>query len=270
MEILGFIGSGNMAEALIRGLLRAKIFEPQRILVSDIRGERLGELEKKYGVRGVKNNCELVKQSDIVVLSVKPQNMAEVLEEIKGALKGNTLIISIAAGITTGRIRQVLGKRAVIRVMPNMPALAGEGASALFATDEAAGDIERAAKLFSSVGKAAAIEDENLMDAVTAVSGSGPAYYFLVMEEMIAAAVELGLDKETAKELVLQTAKGSAELALTADIDNRSPSELRKNVTSPGGTTEAALEVLTKGGFGQLLRDAIHKARDRSRQLSGS
>jgi len=163
----------------------------------------------------------------------------------------------------------VLGDVAVVRVMPNTPALIGEGASALFANDKAKPMLDEAKTIFSSVGKAVVVDDEDLIDAVTAVSGSGPAYYFLLTEEMIKAACELGLPREVAKNLVLQTAKGAALLATEADKKGESPAELRRKVTSPGGTTEAALKVFTASNFSQLITDALTAARDRSRELSG-
>jgi pyrroline-5-carboxylate reductase len=244
MDTIGFVGSGNMAEALIKGIITAKVYAPQNILVSDIRPERLELLAKEYHVQPADSNAALASKVDILVLSVKPQNMTEALQSIKDALKKDTLVISIAAGIKVANITAVLGDIAIVRVMPNTPALIGQGASALFANDKAKPVMEKA-----MFGKAVVVDDEGLIDAVTAVSGSGPAYYFLLMEEMIKAAEQLGLPDNVAKELVLQTAKGAALLATSADEKGESPAQLRRKVTSPGGTTEAAL-------------------RDRSQQLS--
>jgi pyrroline-5-carboxylate reductase len=269
MGTIGFIGSGNMAEALIKGIIAAGIYKPENIFVSDIRPERLGFLAKRYGVQKADGNAALAAKVDILILSVKPQNMTDALQGIKDAVGADTLIISIAAGVKVANIAAVLGDTAIVRVMPNTPALIGEGASALFANDRAKPMLEAAKSIFSAVGKTVVIEDEDLIDAVTAVSGSGPAYYFLLMEEMIKAAVELGLPKTVAKDLVLQTAKGAGLLAAEADKTGESPAELRRKVTSPGGTTEAALKVLTKGKFGPLIEAAIKKARDRSKELSG-
>ena len=269
METIGFIGSGNMAEALIKGIINAEVYKPENIFISDIRPERLKQLARKYKVNPAKNNSELAGRADIVVLSVKPQNMAEALESIKDAISGKKLVISIAAGVRTTNIADVLGNVAIIRAMPNTPALIGEGASALFANTKAKPMLEAAKSIFSAVGKAVVIEDEDLIDAVTAVSGSGPAYYFLLMEEMIKAAVELGIPETVAKDLVLQTAKGAGLLAVQAGKTGETPDELRRKVTSPGGTTEAALKVLTKGKFGPLIGAAVKKARDRSKELSG-
>jgi pyrroline-5-carboxylate reductase len=269
MGTIGFIGSGNMAEALIKGIITAGVYKPENIFVSDIRPQRLKQLAKKYKVKPAKNNSELAGKADIVVLSIKPQNMTEVLESIKDAIRGKKLVISIAAGVRTSRIADVLGDVAIIRAMPNTPALIGEGTSALFANDKAKPMLEEAKLIFSAVSKTVVIEDEDLINAVTAVSGSGPAYYFLLMEEMIKAAVELGLPKTVAKDLVLQTAKGAALLAVEADGRGEGPAQLRQKVTSPGGTTEAALKVLAEGKFGPLIEAAVKKARDRSKELSG-
>jgi pyrroline-5-carboxylate reductase len=269
MGTIGFIGSGNMAEALIKGIITAGLYKPANIFISDIRPERLKQLTKKYKVKPAKDNSELAGKADIIVLSVKPQSMTEALKSIKNAIRGRKLVISIAAGVKTSRIADILGDVAIIRAMPNTPALIGEGASALFANTKAKPMLEEAKSIFSAVGKTVVIEDEDLIDAVTAVSGSGPAYYFLLMEEMIKAAVELGLPKTVAKDLVLQTAKGAGLLAVEADKTGESPAELRRKVTSPGGTTEAALKVLAEGKFGPLIEAAVKKARDRSRELSG-
>lgn len=269
METIGFVGGGNMAEALIKGVIAAEVYKPASILVSDIRAERLRFLAKEYGVRTADNNAEIAEKVEILVLSVKPQNMADVLEAIKDSLKKDMLIISIAAGIKIENISTVLGERPIIRVMPNTPALIGEGASALFANEKAKPQLQKAETIFLAVGKAVVVDNEDLMDAVTAVSGSGPAYYFLLMEEMIKAAEQSGLDEDAAKNLVLQTAKGAALLAAEADKKGESPAELRRKVTSPGGTTEAALKVLAEGKFGPLVNQAIKRACQRSRELSG-
>lgn len=269
MDRIGFVGSGNMAEALIKGIISAGVYKPENIFVSDIRAERLAYLAKEYGVQKVDENGAPAEKADILVLSVKPQNMTEALASIKGSIKADTLVISIAAGIKTANIAAELGDVAIVRVMPNTPALISEGASALFANAKAKPMLQKATAIFSAVGKAVVVDDENLIDAVTAVSGSGPAYCFLLMEEMIKAAEELGLPNNVAKDLVLQTAKGAALLAIEADNRGETPTQLRQKVTSPGGTTEAALKVLAEGNFSRLIDAAIRRARDRSRELSG-
>jgi pyrroline-5-carboxylate reductase len=269
MDTIGFLGSGNMAEALIKGIITANLYPPENIFISDIRPERLEYVVKEYHVQPAYTNASLAADVDTLVLSVKPQNMSEALESIKEVFKPQTLVISIAAGVKVAKISTVLGEAAIVRVMPNTPALIGEGASALFANEKARPMLEKAEKIFSAVGRAVVVDNEDLIDAVTAVSGSGPAYYFLLMEEMIKAAGELGLAEHVAKELVLQTAKGAALLAVEADKRNEEPAELRRKVTSPGGTTEAALKVFADGNLGPTIAAGIKRARDRSRELSG-
>ena len=268
MSTIGFVGSGNMAEALIKGITSAKLYAPENVFVSDIRAEQLELLVAKYGVTAVKNNAELAGKVETLVLSIKPQNMNDALESIKDTISSETLVISIAAGIKVSNIAAVLGNIAIVRVMPNTPALIGEGASALYANERAKSLLDKAVSICASVGKAIVVDDEDLIDAVTAVSGSGPAYYFLLMEEMIKAGTELGLPGDVAKDLVLQTAKGAGLLAAEADKNNESPAELRRKVTSPGGTTEAALKVFADGKISELISAAITRARDRGRELS--
>ncbi len=258
-----------MAQALIRGIISAQVYSASDVIVSDVRSERLDYLRSKYKVTAAQSNTVLVQKADVVVLSVKPQNMQDVLDEIKDAVKKDTLIISIAAGVTTAKIAGVLGDVSIIRVMPNTPALVGEGASALYSSNASKEAMVQAQKIFSAVGKAVVVESEELIDAVTAVSGSGPAYFFLLMEEMIKAGEKLGLSCDVAKKLVLQTAKGAALLAESADVQGETPAELRNKVTSPGGTTEAAIKVFDKKQFGKLVTDALTAAADRSRELSG-
>jgi len=269
MDKIGFLGGGNMAEALIRGITAARVYGAENIFVSDVRPERLEYMVKEYHVQPAYTNASLAAHVDTLVLSVKPQNMSEALESIKEVFKPRTLVISIAAGVKVAKIAAALGDAAIVRVMPNTPALIGEGASALFANEKARPMLEKAERIFSAVGKAVVVDDEDLIDAVTAVSGSGPAYYFLLMEEMIKAAAELGLSEDVAKELVLQTAKGAALLAAEADKKGETPEQLRRKVTSPGGTTEAALKVFAEGNLGATVAAGIRRARERSRELSG-
>jgi len=268
METIGFIGGGNMAEALIKGITAAKIYKPENISVSDVRQERLKLLAEQYGIKPIGDNAAVAANVDILVLAVKPQNMTDALQSIKGALKTGAIIISIAAGKKISSITGILGEMAVVRVMPNTPALIGEGASALSANEKAKPMLKKAEKIFSAVGKVISVDSEDLIDAVTAVSGSGPAYYFLLMEEMIKAAVMLGLPENAAKNLVLQTAKGASLLAVEADKKNETPAQLRRKVTSPGGTTAAAISVFEQKGFGTLVADALEAACRRSRELS--
>jgi len=269
MDKIGFVGGGNMAEALIKGITAAGLYKPHDIFVSDIRLERLDFLVKQFGIRKAEDNAVLAAKVNILVLSVKPQNMAEVLQSIKDAVVAAKLVISIAAGVKTADISELLGDIAIVRVMPNTPALIGEGASALFANEMAKPMLEKAKSIFSAVGKTVVIDNEDFIDAVTAVSGSGPAYYFLLMEEMIKTAAQLGLPDDVARSLVLQTAKGASLLAVEANKQGESPAQLRRKVTSPGGTTEAAMKVFAAKNFSRLVSDALTAARDRSTELSG-
>ncbi len=266
--IIGFIGSGNMAEALVRGILDARLAEPQDVIMSDVRPERLDEMHRRYGVRTEEDNAALAGAVDVIVLSVKPQTMGGVLEQIAQAVRPETAVISIAAGISTARIRRALPNVPVVRVMPNTPALVGAGATGLYCADPASAAMQTALRIFSAVGVAVMVDREELIDTVTAVSGSGPAYFFLLMEHMTKAAVELGLDTKTAATLVGQTAKGAAILAEQAAAEGQGPADLRKKVTSPGGTTAAALETFADAGFDQIVRHALTAARDRGIELS--
>ena len=268
MEKIGFLGAGNMAEALIKGITSDGLFQPEDVFISDISSDRLLHMAKEYGVTVAKDNSELVSKVDILVLSVKPQIMTEALAGIKNSFKADILVISIAAGIKIKNITDILGDVAVVRVMPNTPALIGQGASALFANQKAKPVLGKAREIFSAVGQAVIIDEEGLMDAVTAVSGSGPAYFFLLIEEMIKAGVKLGLPETVTKDLVLQTAKGAALLAQQADKNGQSPDELRKKVTSPGGTTEAALNVFNEHKFAELVSAAIKQACQRGNELA--
>jgi pyrroline-5-carboxylate reductase len=268
MSTIGFIGSGNMAEALVRGIITTGVYRPQDVSLSDIRRERLRELAGKYGVVPRETNVQVVERAQTVVLSVKPQVMKEALQSIQGVPTTGRLFISIAAGVKVAQIAGVLGDVPIIRVMPNTPALVGAGASALFANERAEPLLDKALSIFAAVGKAVVVREEGLIDAVTAVSGSGPAYFFLLMEAMIDAAVALGLPPDVAKNLVLQTAKGAGLLAVEADKNGESPAVLRRKVTSPHGTTEAALKVFAAHGFAELVAEAVTAARDRSRELS--
>ncbi|MHC4641424.1 MAG: pyrroline-5-carboxylate reductase [Planctomycetota bacterium] len=268
MDTIGFVGSGNMAEAMINGILKANVYRPGKVYVSDIKPERIDYMREHYGVRTAVNNADLASNADILVLSVKPQNMTDALQSIKGYAKEDALVVSIVAGIKVANIAAVLGDVAIVRVMPNMPAWVDEGASALFANDKAKARVEKARLIFLSVGEAVVIDDESLLDAITAVSGSGPAYFFLLIDEMIKTGIQLGLPEDVARELVLQTGKGATILAEKASQDGDSPAKLVKKVATPGGTTEAAFKVFTEGKFGPMVDTAIKKACERSRELS--
>lgn len=262
---LACIGAGNMAEALVKGLLRAGL-SPAQVTVTDVRHERLDYFRSAYGVQAAPDNRAAAKAADVILLAVKPQQMNDVLAELAGATE-RALFVSIAAGIPTARIERALGAPArVVRVMPNTPALVGAGISALCGgAHAAADDLALAEVLLQAVGQTVRV-DEALMDAVTAVSGSGPAYIFRVMEAMEAAAVQHGLPQETARSLVLATVAGAGQLAQSS---RRAPSELREQVTSKGGTTEAALKVLNERDIAGAFSDAIAAAVRRARELAG-
>jgi len=268
MSKIGFIGAGNMAEAIIKGIIDNHIHHPEDIIIADVRKERVNELADKYNISFLPN-CKLAKAVDVLILSVKPQNMADVLTEINGVVSKDTLVISIAAGITTDFICEVLGPIGVVRVMPNTPALIGQGTAVLYATAVAKERLSQAERIFSAIGFVSSVEDEKLLDAVTAVSGSGPAYFFLLMEEMIKTAIKLGLDKQLAERTVLMTAKGAALLAIERAKAGEKPEVLRQKVTSPHGTTEAALKVFAKYDFEKIVNEALTAAAKRSHELSG-
>ncbi len=269
MDKIGFIGAGNMAEALVRGIINSGKVKSRDVFVTDISAKRTEYMAKVYTVNIAKDAAELCRCCGIIVLSVKPQNIQEVLGEIAGELDRDKTLISIAAGVTTEKISAVVGQEVpLIRVMPNTPALVGKAMSALYTQNASTEAIQDAVELFFAVGKAITVNSESQIDAVTAVSGSGPAYFFLLMEEMITAAVKLGIEPDKARKLVLQTAAGAAELAISADKDGIGPEQLRKNVTSPGGTTEAALNVFKKHDFADIIYKAIEAADERSKNLS--
>lgn len=279
--VICFLGSGNMAEAIIKGLISAKTALPSSIIITDHLKARLEYLAKTYGVQPRGSNAEAVKTSDVIFLTVKPHHIGGLLKEIAPELieegpKGseNKLIISIAAGITTASILDSLregGLRAanipIVRAMPNIPVTVGEGMTVLTAGAGAeAKDLLVAEGLFQSVGSAVTLGDEGLLDAVTAISGSGPAYFFFFMEALVEAGVKAGLPTEKARALVLQTAMGAAAMACRSEHELR---ELRKMVTSPGGTTEAALKVFSASDFNDITAAAVKAAAERAEELSG-
>lgn len=268
MGTIGFIGSGNMAEALIRGIISAKLYSPDNVLISDVRPERLDYLSQEYRVTPVESNTALTKAADVIVLSIKPQNMTQVLEEIQGTLKKEVIVISIAAGIRTDAIAKYLGDIPIIRAMPNTPAMVDQSATAVVVRNTGLRNFKVGLDVFMACGKVEVLEDEDLIDAVTAVSGTGPAYFFLLMEEMIKAGVKLGLPADIATELVFQTAKGAGLLSEMAYARNETPAQLRQRVTSPGGTTAAAMKVFEAKDFNGLMMAALTAARDRSKELS--
>lgn len=262
---IGFLGGGNMGEALIRGLLKTGLIPPEAIFVSDVRLQRLEQLGALYGIHTLSDNALLVKRADVVILAVKPQIMAEVLREITPALPQGRLVISIAAGVSTAVLRAHLpaGTR-LIRVMPNTPALVLEGATAIARADGLEpGDLEVAQEIFSAVGKVVVLEEE-LMDAVTGLSGSGPAYVALVIEALADGGVKMGLDRATAMTLAAQTVLGAARLLIETGTH---PGQLKDMVTSPGGTAIAGIHTLEVGGLRRTLMNAVERATLRSREL---
>ncbi|TCK17130.1 pyrroline-5-carboxylate reductase [Thiogranum longum] len=264
---LAFIGAGNMARSLIGGLI-ADGWDPASISVSDPDPDQLAAVGRLFGTRSAKDNTSAVEQSELVVLAVKPQVMHDVACELAATVQArHPLVISIAAGICSNDLERWLGGNcALVRCMPNTPALVQSGATALFANSAASDDQKALAEsILRAVGLTLWIEDESLLDAVTALSGSGPAYFFLVIEALQEAGQSLGLDDKTARLLAVQTAFGAAKMALESRDD---AATLRQKVTSPGGTTEKALAVLEEGGLRTLFNDALKAARDRSRELA--
>ena len=264
-DTLGFIGAGNMATALIKGLISSGSYKKEQILATDKSQDSLIKVVETFGVRHCKSNPELASESAVIVLAVKPQNMRDVLEEIKGSIRKDHLIITIAAGIPLKMIQNIIGiDLPMIRVMPNTPALIQEGASAL-APGPFAGETEMAAarKIFSAVGIVVEVK-EALMDAVTALSGSGPGYVFRMMECMVEAGTNVGLEQDVALKLVIQTFLGAARLA---DKSEHSLPDLRKMVTSPGGTTAAGLRVFQESGLKESIVQAVDAACKRSVEL---
>jgi len=262
---VGFIGGGNMGEALIKGLVAANLVPPEAIYVSDVRIERLRALDQQYGIQLLQDNAELVRQADVVILAVKPQIMAPVVRQISAAVTRKKLLISIAAGVSTMTIRAALGKEArLIRVMPNTPALVLEGVTAIAKADGLEpGDLDTAGEIFSAVGRVVTL-DEDLMDAVTGLSGSGPAFVALVVESLADGGVKMGLDRVTAMTLATQTVLGAARLMLETGMH---PGALKDMVSSPGGTSIAGVHALEEGGIRHTFILAVERATQRSREL---
>ena len=266
-QTIGFIGAGNMASSLVGGMI-AKGIRPARIWMSDLSAERLEQLAGQHRVHTHTDNDEIARRADVLVLAVKPQVMQSVCEALREQVQARQpLIISIAAGVTVANLKAWLGEVPVVRCMPNTPALVQAGATGLY-PDPSVSEEQKSlsSQILGSVGLTFWFDRESDLDAVTAVSGSGPAYFFLLMESMISAAQSLGLDARTARQLVLQTAWGASQLAITSDAG---PDVLRQQVTSPGGTTAAALGQFEAGGLRELVLKALTAARDRSQELSG-
>ncbi|MGZ5476938.1 MAG: pyrroline-5-carboxylate reductase [Thermoanaerobaculia bacterium] len=263
-KTIGFIGAGNMAEAMIRGLLRGGDFAIAQIAASGPREERMRELRDAFGIYATVDN-RVPAASEIVVLSVKPQILSRVLDEVGGTISPDALVISIAAGVPVAAISAKLsaGTR-VVRAMPNTPALVDAAATAIARGEYAReSDIEDAKRIFDAIGTTVVL-DESLMDAVTGLSGSGPAYVFLILEALSDAGVKVGLSRRTSQLLAAQTVLGSAKLLLET---NEHPGRLKDMVTSPGGTAITGLHTLEHGGLRTTLMNAVEAATRRSREL---
>jgi len=266
-KTIGFIGAGNICEAIIKGLIASGKVAPARIAASDRRGERLISLAGSYDIKVFNKNFEVVRSSDIILLTIKPNNFDEVIEEVGPELVKGKLLISSMAGITTDYIRQAIpNPLPVMRVMPNTPALIQEGAIGLY-NDPDASTEEKALvlALFESVGKVVVVDDEPLLDGVTGLSGSGPAYFFLLLEAFIEAGVTTGLSREQARTLTLQTALGAVRLAMESPLDLH---ELREMVTSPGGTTLAGLKTLEECDVKSAIIKTVQSATKRAGELT--
>lgn len=263
---IGFIGGGNMGEALISGLVLSEAATPQNIICSDIREEPLTELREKYKVNTTTDNVEVARTSEILIYATKPQILADVLKETAEVLDKSKLIISIAAGVPLAAIEAGLQKELrLIRVMPNICAFVKESATAIAAGKYVQdGDIELAKAVFDSVGISVFIKENILMDAFTGLSGSGPAYVFLIIDAMADAGVKMGLSRKDSLLLSTQTVMGSAKLLLES---NEHPGQLKDRVTSPGGTSIAGIHTLEQGGLRTTIMDAVEAATNRSKEL---
>jgi pyrroline-5-carboxylate reductase len=265
---LAFIGSGTMAEAMMKGILNQKLLSPERIIASGPRPERGRELEKRYAVRWTTDNAEAVEGADVVVLSVKPQVIAKVLPELRGHIEPTALVLSIAAGVAIASLREGLDHDAIARSMPNTPAQVGAGMTVWTVSPETTEEqLAQAQAILGALGEEILVDDETYLDMATALSGTGPAYVFLFMEALIDAGVHLGFSRRIAQQLVEQTVLGAAIFARQSE---KHPAELRNMVTSPGGTSAEALYQLEKGGLRTVLSRGVWAAYQRSRSLGGA
>jgi len=259
-----FVGPGVMAEAMIAGLLRQKLAKAENIVASGPRDERGAELHKKYGIQTTMDNASAMSQADVVVLSVKPQRLSEVMKGLKG-IHADALILSIVAGASIKKISSGLKHKSVVRSMPNTPGQIGEGITVWTASKEVTDEQQEIARaILGALGEEVFVEDESYLDMATALSGSGPAYVFLFTEALIDAGVHMGFPRRIAEQLVLQTIKGSASFYEAAA---RHPATLRNQVTSPGGTSAEALYYLEKAGFRTAISRAVWAAYQRSLEL---
>jgi len=259
-----FIGPGVMAEAIIAGLLRQQLAQPENITASGPRTERGEQLQKKYGIKAITDNIAAVSNADVVVLSVKPQRLSEVMKELKG-IRPDALVLSIIAGANIRKISTGLKHKSVIRSMPNTPGQIGEGITVWTSSKEVTSEQQETARaILGALGEEVFVEDESYLDMATALSGTGPAYIFLFTEALIDAGVHMGFPRRIAEQLVLQTIKGSVSYYHQAE---RHPATLRNQVTSPGGTSAEALYYLEKAGFRTAISRAVWAAYQRSLEL---
>lgn len=264
---LTFIGGGFMGEAIVSAVLRDGLADADAVTVSDISEERRRHLQSRYRLPVTADNGRAVEGADIVVLAVKPQDFPAVARTLRGRLKPEQTVASIMAGVRIDAIREALGHRALVRVMPNTPASLGEGMSLWTATDEVDPDRrEQVRRVLTAMGKQLYVANEKYLDMATAVSGSGPGFVFLLLEALVDAAVHIGLRREMATEMVLQTVLGSVRMAQET---GKHPAELRNMVTSPGGTTAEGLRVLEEAGVRAAIVDAIVAAYERAVELGG-
>ena len=268
---IAFIGGGNMGEAMLAAVLK-NLPAPHGITVSDISDARRIRIEQEYGsgygatsLTTTSDNKQAIADVDIIILAVKPQNLPQLLAELKGKVESDQLVLSIIAGAKIETISKGLSHQAVVRAMPNTPARVGEGMSVWTATPDVTSGQKQAAKaILGAMGRELYVDDEKYIDMATAVSGSGPAYFFLMVEALTEAAIEIGLPPDKAQELVVQTMLGSGRFI---EQSGETPAELRRKVTSPGGTTAAALEQFEKGDFVGLVKKAVKAAYERAKAL---
>lgn len=262
---IAFIGSGMMAEAMIRGLLTLEIVQPQQIIAAGPRPERTQQLIAKHGIRATTNNQEAAEAGDVIVLGIKPQVLAQVTPELRGSLRRQNLLISILAGVPIKQLADGTAHAAVVRAMPNTPAQIGQGMTVWTATPQVSDPQQKQAQtILSALGKEEFVSEENYLDMATALSGSGPGYVFMFMEAMIDAGVHMGFSRRLSRQLVMQTIKGSVAYA---ENSPKHVAELRNQVTSPGGTTAAALYHMEKGGLRTVMSRGIFAAYQRSQSL---
>ncbi len=262
---IGFVGGGNMAEAILSAIIKENIATAGDVSVSDIDPEKRTDLEQKYQVSTTNDNFRAIEGRDIIILAIKPQILADVMAELKGRFKPTQLVISIVAGKSIRTISTGLSHDCIIRSMPNTPAQIGEGITVWTATSGVtAQQKEWTAHILGVMGKEVFVDDEKYLDMATAISGSGPAYVFLFVESMVNAAVKLGFTPEVAQKLVMQTLLGAG---LLVQKSGKSPQELRRMVTSPGGTTAEAISIFEKGGFAGLVEEAVTAAYEKAKIL---